>query len=356
MVKRIKPYEWEPSNREIAERFNLNPAEVLRFDTNIMPYPPTDLLSKLGSTLTELGVNEYPDTSYIALKQRLAGYLERNTEQIMVTTGCDEAIDILAKTFIDSGTKTIDLAPTYAMYRFAVEALGGSIITVNRRKDFSIDEKALFRAADRKTRMIFICSPNNPTANATRRETIVKIVETINRPVIVDESYAEFCDETAVDLVEQYKNLIILRTLSKAFSLAGARVGYAVAHEQTINILNIMRPPNSLSVISLALANLALDNRQYMEKNVKKIIQERERLIKALNEIDPIHVYPSDTNFILVKFKDVSASEIYTKLLKRGIVSKSLADMPMVKECLRFSVRTSDENARLIETVTSFLP
>jgi histidinol-phosphate aminotransferase len=355
VVQRIKPYEWEASNTAIAEKFNINIKDILRFDTNVMPYPPTELLSKLGSILDRLEVNGYPDTSYRELRQRLAKYLGRKPEQITVTTGCDEALDILAKTFIDPRTETIDLAPSYAMYRFVVEALGGFITTINRKDDFSIDEKSLLKAVNPKTRIIFICNPNNPTANVVNRESLLGIVENVDCPVVIDESYVEFCDETAVNLVEENKNLIVLRTFSKAFSLAGARVGYIIAHEQTVKVLNVMRPPNSLSVISLTLANLAMDNVQYMKKNVKKIILERERLRKKLNEINSIYVYPSHTNFILIKFRDKPASEVYMKLLEKGIVPKSLSDMPMVKDCLRFSVRTPDEDSRLIEALTSIL-
>ncbi|WP_309493426.1 histidinol-phosphate transaminase [Candidatus Hecatella orcuttiae] len=350
-VKTLRPYQWEPSTDELSKKLGLRKEQVLRFDTNTMPSPPKELLSKLAELLPGLGVNDYPDTSYTQLREGLAKYLGRRVEQLTVTTGADEALDIVAKTFIDPGTEALASKPTYSFYSTIVEVMGGRLVLAPRREDFSEDVDALLEACSRQTRLVFICSPNNPTGNLTDRSDIMKVLEESGCPLVVDESYAEFCGRTVVDLVDAYENLIVIRTFSKAFSLAGARVGYMVAHEKTVRLLNKVRPPNSLSVISLALAGLALENLELLRRNVQWVTEERERLIKALQVIPGLQVYPSQANFILIRFKTPPAPEAYRRLLQQGIVPRSFDEASGLGDCLRFCVRTPEENQALINAL-----
>ncbi len=355
IIKTFKPYEWEPSNEQLSRKLGIPKEEILRFDMNTMPFHPRELMEKFARIAVELPVNEYPDPTYSELREALAKYLNIDMDNLMVTVGADEALDIIAKTFIDPGTEALVSSPTYSMYRVTIEALGGKIRQILRREDFSDDMDSLI-GESKKTivRAIFLCSPNNPTGNTIQREEAVRLLNETDCAVIVDESYAEFSGETLVNLTEDYENLIIIRTFSKAFSLAGVRVGYVVANKNTIKLLNAMRPPNSVSVISLALAKLALENVDYMVKGVREVISERERLQRELSLLPNVKVYPSKANFILVRFSGVSASTVYDRLLREGIVVRKLSG-PMLENCLRITVRLRSDNDRLIRTLKRIL-
>ena len=354
-LKNFKPYEWELSNEQISTNVGLSVNKILRFDTNTSPYIPTKVLNKLSSILLKLKVNEYPDASYTEIRNYISEYANVDKDQIVLTNGADEALDIIAKVFIDNGTNALISAPTYSMYRVCVEILNGEIVPILRNKDFSDNEERIIEAFSEKTRVIFLCSPNNPTGNVSNRETIIRLLEELECPIVVDESYFEFSKKTVANLLHEYQNLIIIRTFSKAFGLAGARVGYILSSNELCNLFNKVRPPNSVGIISLALAKLALENLDVMEENVKEIIKERERVIKNLRKINEIYTYPSEANFILVKFLNVDALKIHKELLNRGIVTRNVSNMPMLNNCIRISIRTYEENNILLNNLYEVL-
>ncbi|RLI28355.1 MAG: histidinol-phosphate transaminase, partial [Candidatus Hecatellales archaeon] len=267
--------------------------------------------------------------------------------------GADEALDILAKTFVDPGTCALVASPTYSMYRISVELLDGRIIEVARRPDFSDNVEALIEQCKRpEARMVFLCSPNNPTGNLSKREDVVRLLETVECAVVVDEAYAEFAGESLVDLTGKYENLIIVRTFSKAFGMAGVRIGYMVAHPETIRLLSKARPPNSVSTISLTLAKLALENRDEILPKIEEIKRERERLAGRLAELPNVEVYPSQANFILARFEQ--ADKVYSELLKRGMVLRRVSG-PLLENCLRITVLDRKANDRLITSLKEVL-
>lgn len=344
----MEPYEWEASNEEIARKVGLRPDQVLRFDTNSSPFSPDYLLERLSQLLSVVKINEYPDTSYASLTKKLSGYTGAGPEQITVTNGADEGLDIAAKTLIDEGTDVIIPVPTYSMYRIMAQILGANITTVTRRDDFSEDMDGIIKACGKKTSIIFLCNPNNPTGNRTRRESIERLLSQTTGTVVVDEAYYEFCGQTCVDLTKRHDNLVVVRTFSKAFSMAGARVGYLVASKSTTEMLNRVRPPNSLSVISLALAELALDNLSIMMDNVQEIRRERTRLVDTVSRIEGLEAIDTETNFFLTRFLRIPPNRAYEALLKEGIVSRDVSSVPLLKNCLRFTVRRRQDNDLLI--------
>ncbi|MGP3668284.1 MAG: histidinol-phosphate transaminase [Candidatus Bathyarchaeota archaeon] len=352
IIKGFKPYSWEISPVEVIKKFSLTTDKIIRFDTNTMPFIPKEVVEEFKSTIQNIKINEYPDPSYIELREELSNYLKKDVDEICITAGCDEALDIVSKVFVEYGTSAIISSPTYAMYRIVVETMGGKIVEVLRKTDFSDDVEKLMNTVNEDTRIIFLCNPNNPTGNLTPKNDIISLVESFPEiPIVVDESYAEFAGESLVDFTDKYENLIILRTFSKALFLAGARVGYIVANAKTIQILNIMRPPNSLSVPSLILANIVLKHLDVVKRNIEYILSEREWLIKELKNVKGIQVYPSCTNFILVRFNEFNVYNIYESLLRRGVIVRNVSDMPMLKNCLRITVRTRKENSFLIENL-----
>lgn len=352
ILKGFKPYSWETSPVEVVKKFGLSIDKILRFDTNTMPLIPKEIIEEFKSAIQNIKINEYPDPSYMELREALSNYLKKDVDEICITAGCDEALDIISKVFVEPETNVIISSPTYAMYRIVVEAMGGKIVEVLRKKDFSDDVEKIIEIVDENTRMIFICNPNNPTGNLTPKNDIIRLLKDFPEiPVIVDESYAEFAGESLIKFTSDYENLIILRTFSKAFSLAGARVGYIIANAKTIKILNIMRPPNSLSVPSLTLANIALKHLDIIRRNIEYILSEKEWLMKAFKNIKCVEAYPSYTNFILVRFKDLNVHDVYEKLLRQGIITRNVSDMPMLENCLRITVRTREENNFLVENL-----
>jgi histidinol-phosphate aminotransferase len=215
--------------------------------------------------------------------------------------------------------------------------------------------ESILSSINSQTRLIFLCSPNNPTGNITPIEWIEKICRESDVAVVVDEAYYEFAGKTAASLVEKYGNLMIVRTLSKAFGLAGARIGYIIASSETVKLLNKARPPNSLGVINIELGVLALKRRKYMHELVKLINSERQRLFEKLSKLDGIRVYPSEANFLLIKFIDSPADKVYEHLLKEGIVVRNLVASPHTTGCLRVTIGTRRQNQRFLNALLGII-
>jgi len=353
LIEDFEPYEWEKPSRDLASRLGLKVEQIVRFDTNASPKTPKKWLRELASRLESMRVNDYPDTSYLRLRTAISKRLGVELDMITVTNGADEGLDILAKTFIDEGTYAVTSTPTYTFYRVVVQLAGGGVIPVPRVGDFEDDEEGLLKAARRgDVRLIILCSPNNPTGNSSRHETVVRLLEESDVVVAVDEAYSEFSGKTFLDLTSRFDNLIILRTFSKAFSLAGARVGYMVSSKATAGLLNKVRLPNSLSVISLELAEIALNDPETVSENVRFMVSERERCRSRLDELKGVKVYPSEANFLLVKFIEHDPEEVYRRLTKRGLIVRNVSKTPGLEGCLRFSVRLPEQNDMLLEAIS----
>ncbi len=350
----FKPYEWQISSTNLASKLKKN-NQILRFDTNTSPYISKMWLKKLSSRLDKLNINDYPDVSYNNLKKSISEYVNINQNMITVTNGSDEGLDMIAKTFIDENTNTIISTPTYMFYRIISQIMGGNVISIPRKENFIDDEELILNSITENNSIIFLCSPNNPTGNSSKRETIIHLIKNPNVIVIVDEAYSEFSGKTLVDLTNNYDNLIIIRTFSKAFSLAGARIGYMVASKTTIDLLNIVRPPNSLSVISLALAEIALKDIKFVQENIRYIINERERCKKILDKIKGVQVYRSDANFLLLKFNKLNPNKIYNLLLQKGLIVRNVSNMINLEKCLRFNIRTSAQNDILLTAFSEII-
>lgn len=355
MLDSFVPYEWEPSTEEIAVKIGIKPGRILRLDTNTSPVPPVKLLSQVGGRLHRVPINYYPDTSYSALREAISEYTGLTADSIIPTNGADEAIDIICKIFLETGYEAIASTPTYSFFRIATELQGGRFVAVPRREDFSDNVESILSSINSQTRLIFLCSPNNPTGNITSIEWIEKICRESDVAVVVDEAYYEFAGKTAASLVEKYGNLMIVRTLSKAFGLAGARIGYIIASSETVKLLNKARPPNSLGVINIELGVLALKRRKYMHELVKLINSERQRLFEKLSKLDGIRVYPSEANFLLIKFIDSPADKVYEHLLKEGIVVRNLVASPHTTGCLRVTIGTRRQNQRFLNALLGII-
>src|SRR5438309_4817031 len=248
----FEAYGWETPSHEIAKKVGLKNEQIVRLDTNTSPYAPLDELKLLSKAAPKLQVNQYPDTTYLGIRKGLAAYCGIGVDRFVVTNGADEGLDIIGKTLLDNGDEAVVPIPTYAMFRIVSEVMGARVRYVRRSPvDFSVGADEVLGSVGPRTKLIFLCNPNSPTGNPMPLSEVERIAKEANVCVAVDEAYYEFWGKTAAGLTEKYDNLIVCRTFSKAFSMAGVRVGYLVAQGKTVDQLNVVRPPNSLSVISI---------------------------------------------------------------------------------------------------------
>jgi len=357
VLENFTPYEWEISSQEVAKIAKIPVEEVLRLDTNASPFVPKAWLSRLAEMLPSIQINQYPDTRYTELLEKICDYAGVGEENVVVTNGADEGIDIVTKTFIDYGDKVVVSTPTYSMLKISSQLAGAEVLEVPRKQPgFEDDVEEIVRACkDEKANVVFLCNPNNPTGNFTEIERIRAIAEETGCWIVVDEAYYEYCGRSAVNLIFEHTNVVIIRTLSKAFSLAGARVGYILAHEETVKKLNFVRPPNSLSAISVKLASIALSDVEQMRKWVSEIVMERGECYRELNSTGKVEAYPSETNFILFRVKEGDAKVVHRKLLGKGICLRNLAEVRGLENCLRVTVGVREQNERFLNELKSIL-
>jgi histidinol-phosphate aminotransferase len=349
---KFEPYEWEMSPQEIAAIAGISADEVLRLDTNTSPFIPKKWLREVAMDLPNLPVNQYPDTKYSEITKAIADYNKVNIENIVVTNGADEALDLIAKTLLDNGDKVVLSTPTYSMFRITSQIAGAQVIEVSRRRQppFADDIEEIIRVSrEKEAAAIFLSNPNNPTGTFLEIAHIERLAKELRCGVIVDEAYYEYCGKSAIDLIERFPNVIIVRTLSKAFSLAGERIGYILANKWTVDKLNYVRPPNSLSVTSLKLGVKALSDVKQVREWVNKTVAERERCFAVLKSIDHVIPYPSVANFILFKLSGVDANHIHQRLLRKGISVRNLTGVRMLENCLRVTVGSRKDNDRFLE-------
>lgn len=361
----LEPYEIEISNLGVVNQYahDLTPSDIVRFDLNTNPYLPTPVLEKLAQKISTLDVNEYPDATYISVREGLSKYLNRfgakvDAENIMITNGADEALDHITKCFIDENATAILPQPTYAMFKVLTEIMGGKTLVVPRKKDYSIDVDLIRKNISTETKLIFVCSPNNPTGIITPNSDIEELLQE-DIVVMVDEAYGEFAKESGqksvLELLRGYDNLIVVKTFSKAFGMAGVRIGYIITNSSIMNLLNKIRFPNSVGTIPVEMANLALENVGWMCSVIKKLVFERKRLEKELSAFPEFHIFPSSTNFLLIEISsDWSSENIKLKLMKRGIVIRSYQN-PYMKNHLRITIRSPDQNNKLLKNLSEIM-
>ncbi len=354
-------YTWEPSNASIARRYGLRPDRILRFDTNTSPFPPDGVAAILAGPF-DPPLNEYPDSEYAELTEAISAYSGVPSEEIVVGAGADEILDLIAKAFLTDRAAALIPTPTYSMYGVVTSHRGAGVVVVPRRGPaaaFVLYLPALIaRLAD--VAVVWLCAPNNPTGANEPREVLEAVVDAAeglgdSRPVVVvDEAYHEFTGETVVPLRSRYPKLVVVRTLSKAFALAGIRVGYGISSRPTIARLERVRPPGSVSTLSAGLAAAALRRSSDARANVARIEAERERLGEALRGVG-FRPYPTATNFLLVPIGTHAEAEAAAEsLLRAGIVPRTFGPANPLRGHLRLTVRSAPENDRLLEVMSGW--
>ena len=359
-------YSWEATDEEVAARYGLDPTTIIRFDLNTSPVSPAlvDRLLAAGKFVAPL--SEYPPTDYRTLVEAAAARYGVTPAEILVGAGADEILDIVAKAFIPAGGRAIVPIPTYAMYRVVTEQRGATVVAVPRLGEaagWALDRDTMRVAtAEADAAVLWLCSPNNPTALAEPDGAIAALLAglakdaaTAGRPapvVVLDEAYAEFVGTTLLALRDVYPNLIVVRTASKAYALAGLRVGFGLARPEVIARLNPFRPPGSISTISVTLVTEVLRDDSVLDDNLARVESERTRLTEALSAVG-WSVGPSVTNFILVDFGSAErAGAVAEGLLARALVPRTFPAGHPLADHLRLTIRTIAENDRLIAAAT----
>jgi histidinol-phosphate aminotransferase len=336
-IRRLKPY-------SSARSEFTGTAEVF-LDANESPFG-----SPAGDSF-----NRYPDPLQKKLKNMVAEMNSISASQIFVGNGSDEAIDLLFRIFCEPGRdEVIVCPPTYGMYSVSADINDVAVREIPLTSEFQLNVKAILGAVSGHTKLIFICSPNNPTGNLMRRDDIRKLMRSFGGIVVIDEAYIHFSDEPSMTAeLERYPNLVVLQTFSKAWGMAGLRVGLACASREIIALMNAVKPPYNVSAIAQRTVIKALANKDSVEAWIRRTLSERERLLGELGKLSFVQrVYPSDANFVLVKTEN--APRVYKHLIEQKIVVRDRSSVEFCEGCLRITVGTETENDRLLESMRHF--
>lgn len=361
-------YSWEATDEEVAARYGVPIESILRFDLNTSPAPPEIAGRILAGGAFDAPLSEYPPSDYRRLVETAARVYGVGTDELLVGAGADEILDLIGKAFLPPGGAAVIPAPTYAMYRVVTEQRGARAVVVPRLgpdAGWAIDEGAVRTAAETAD-LVWLCSPNNPTALPEPDGAIARLLAGIagdalaagRSPAIValDEAYAEFVDRSLLALRNDHPNLVVVRTASKAYGLAGLRVGFAIARPETIARIVPYRPPGSVSIVSVTVVTEALADPAGMRANVARVDAERDRLAAALRAAD-WNVGPSVTNFLLVDLGTPErAAAIATGMLQRGLVPRTFPAGHPLAHALRLTIRDQAGNDRLIAAARELTP
>jgi histidinol-phosphate aminotransferase len=353
-------YSWEATDEEVAARYGVDIATIVRFDLNTSPAPPELAKRLLAAGRFESPLSEYPPSDYRRLVEAAAGVYGVGTDELLVGAGADEILDLVGKAFLPPGGAAVIPTPSYAMYRVITEQRGASVVAVPRLGDeggWAMDVPAI-RAAAGETQVIWLCSPNNPTALPEPEGAIEQLLDGLAEDaaaagteppiVVLDEAYAEFVGTSLLPLRLRHPNLIVARTASKAYALAGLRVGFAIARPETIARIAPYRPPGSIATTSVTIVTEALLDPAAMRANLARVERERGHLTDGLTAAG-WRVGPSVTNFLLVRFPDAETSaNAAESLLRHGLVPRTFGAGHPLADSLRLTVRNRDENDRLI--------
>ncbi|WP_423146238.1 histidinol-phosphate transaminase [Rubrolithibacter danxiaensis] len=312
--------------------------------------------NSFGSPLAT-NFNRYPDPLQLEVKEKISKIKGVPPVNIFLGNGSDEAIDILFRAFCRPGIdNVILLPPTYGMYQVCANINDVEIRKVSLTGDYQLNLDGIAEAIDENTKLIFICSPNNPTGNSIDREAIETILANFNGIVVIDEAYINFSRQRSfIQELTEYSNLVILQTLSKAWGLAGLRVGMAFASQEIIEVFNKVKPPYNINEASQRLASEALNNVEQVNNWIKETIKERDNLVLGLKKFGFVeNIYPSDANFILVKTTE--PVKIYNFLVEKDIIVRDRSKVELCEGCLRITVGIPSENERLLSALKEYKP
>lgn len=323
--------------------------KALRLDTNENLALPRSFISTImQQAARSTDPREYPTEEFDELRASLSRYLGVPEQCIAVGSGSDQIIDLLLSTF-GVGVESVTISPTFSFYRDRCSLHSIWMTEVMLDHDFSLDISRIL--ARKRARLCYVCSPNNPTGNQFDKDLMLQLISSFNGLVILDEAYAEFADYSLKDTVRKFRNLVVLRTMSKAFGLAGARVGYMIANRNIAELFtSTIQYPYALSSLSLKAASIALSRMNYVRKVIEIVRKERERIYEGINAVDGLRAFRSDTNFVLFEAGSKYRT-VYKGLARKSILVREIGDIRGHRGCLRVSVGTRSMNDRFLRSL-----
>lgn len=331
-IKKLKPYS------SARDEFQGNSDDMVFLDANENPF--------------ENGVNRYPDPQQGTVKSLLSKIKNIPQKNILLGNGSDEVLDLIFRAFCEPNQdNVITLPPTYGMYSVLANINAVAIKTVRLDSNFQPEAKTVLSSADKHSKILFLCTPNNPSGNNFETKLLEKMVSEFNGIVVIDEAYIDFSNQNSwASRLHEFPNLIVTQTLSKAYGMAGIRLGICLASEAIISILNRIKPPYNINELTQQKAIHQLENHESTQQQIKEILKQRDSLKVRLKSVACVlKIYPSDANFVLVKVDD--ATKRYNQLIKKGIVVRNRTSQPGCENCLRFTVGTEAENTFLINAL-----
>lgn len=336
----LEPYDPKYLPAEIMMSANESPVDI-----------PAQVRMAINSAVSSLAFNRYPDPLANTLRDEIAAWHGVKRENVLVGNGGDELLLDIALVWGGKGRKMIDCPPTFSVYSTNATLLGTEVVNIPRSmENFSLDEESIIsRVQSGDIDYLHICSPNNPTGNLVSISFVEELLNVSDTLLVLDEAYGEFCNQTAESLLSMHKNLVVLHTLSKAYCLAGVRLGYILAHEDVIKELLRVRQPYSVDAVSQVIALQVVEQREAFSPDIEQIIAERNRLESELSTIEEIKVYPSQANYILIGIDN--AAEIWQRLYGKGVLVRDFSKGHYIQDCLRITVGTAEENTRLLSAL-----
>ncbi len=352
-LKELKEYIPGKSIEETAEEFGFDTKKIIKLASNENPWGPSPKARKvISDNLDKLPF--FPDPLSIKeLKRAISENIKISEKNIVLGAGSDGVFDVLSKILIDRGDETIIPLPTFSMYEFVTRVAGGKPVFLERDKNFDIPIKKLFSLNNRKTKVIFLCSPNNPSANLIKKKDIERILKKTKKYILVDEAYIEYSKlgSSVLDLFGRYQNLIISRTFSKSYGLANLRIGYGIIPSHLVKDYQKTNLPFFTSSLAVKAARAAIKDKNYL----REIIRQNQQGRKYLETEIKFKTYPSQANFILVDISPYQAKDIVFELQKKGIIIRNCSSFGRgMNSFVRISVGTNVQNKRLVKAINSF--
>ena len=342
--QKLVPYVPIEPTDVLSKRADVAPENIVKLDGNENPYGCSPKVNQALSRYPSFNI--YPDPMQRELRQALEKYIGVPSSRIVAGSGSDELIELILRLFLEPGDEVINCPPTFGMYPFCTEVCGGTVVNVPRLDDFSLDIKQIIKAINKRTKVIFLASPNNPSGNIAVNDDIIELVKQ-KLIVVVDEAYAEFSGSTITPLLSDYPNLFLLRTFSKWAGIAGLRVGYGIFPETIVDyIIKIKQPYNINSAAQIA-AQASLDDNNYLRDTITAIVNERKRLFDQLSTFQWIKPFKSDANFILCAVLNGKAKEIHSRLQRKGIFIRYF-DTPLLNDYIRITVGKPEHTDEII--------
>lgn len=331
-------------------------AAAVRLNTNESPYPPPpEWLEALLAQAREMVFNRYPDRGARRLREALAHLHGVVPEQVFAANGSNEVLQTLCLAYGGPGRKAAMFEPTYALHAHIAHLTGTAVVQAERGPDFVLDPGAARRLVrDEQPSIVFLCSPNNPTGLAESPGTVAAVLEEAPGLVVVDEAYGQFASWSALSMVDEATPLVVVRTYSKTWSMAGLRLGYLVGPSSVVSVLERAVLPYHLDMFKQAAGHLALQYSEQMEGRVASVVAERERMTAALAKL-PVKAWPSQANFVLWRPETRPGAEVWQALLERGVLVRDMSSWPSLTDCLRTTIGTKAENDAFIEALSEVL-